>query len=81
MSNQETISVLVNMDHTIAMLDQGVCDLVKTYDIVMNMMAASNNFLDEKIRIINTVIGNKPPGLAEAYESPDILMTIAATTS
>ena len=81
MSNQEIISVLVNMDHNIALLDQGVCDLVKTYERIMKVMVASNDSLDEKISIINTVIGNKPPGLAETYESPDIWMTIAAMTS
>ena len=65
--NKEIISVLVNMDHTISLLDQGVCYLVKTYEHIMKMMAASNDSLDEKISIINMVIGNNPPGLAETY--------------
>ena len=47
----------------------------------MNMMAASNNFLDEKISVINSVIGNTPLDLAEAYDYPDIWITIAAVAS
>ena len=48
MTNQELISVLVSMDQTIALLDQGVCDLVQMYEDVTIMRAASNNSFDEK---------------------------------
>ena len=56
MTNQEVINVLVNMDFTIDILDQGVYDFVQTYKIVKNMMATSNNSLDEKISVINTIL-------------------------
>ena len=69
------------MDQTIALLDQGVCDLVQTYEAVMIMMAASNNSFDEKISVINTIIGDKPPGLMDAYDSPEVWINIAAITS
>ena len=45
------------------------------------MMAAFNNSFNEKISVINTIIGDKPPGLMEAYDSPEVWMTIAAITS
>ena len=81
MTNQELISVLASMVRTIALLDQGVWDLVQTYDAIMIMMATSNNSFDEKISVINTIIGDKPPGLMEAYDSPEVWMTIAITSS
>ena len=64
MTNQEVISALVNMDHTITIIDPGVYDLVQTYENGMFMMVAANNALDEKTSVLNTVIGNKPPSLS-----------------
>ena len=54
---------------------------MQTYEAFMIMMAASNNSLDEKISVANTIIGDKPPGCMDAYDSPDVWMTIAAITS
>ena len=81
MTNQEVINVLVNIDHTIAIIYQGVYDLIQTYENVMFMMDTDNNSLDEKISVLNTVIGDKTPGLSEVYEPPDVWMTIVAITS
>ena len=72
MTNQEISSVLINMDESIAGLDQGIYELDQTFDNVMTVMDASKHSLDEQIRVLDTVIEVNLPGLSGAYKAPNI---------